>query len=202
MAHAKKKTPGISGICSVDLEGTAKQSYLRTQPNYCVHALRLVRIYVYIRTDTCGHSRTDHMRPFLCSWICSTLKKYLLVRSHELLPRKMLEIGLPRLRRSWSFFQDQSRAVSRFSRGPVAGSHRQYFYDSTGLNTITISDRIEENVVCCFFHRKHSTSNDLEFSLLVRSIQSCFRSDREKQKKRRFFSIRLEIVIVFDPVGS
>ena len=25
---------------------------------------------------------------FLCSWICSPLKKYLLVRSHELLPRK------------------------------------------------------------------------------------------------------------------
>ena len=57
MAHAKKKTPGISGICSVDLEGTAKQSYLRTQPNYCVHALRLIRIYTYIRMNR--HLRSE-----------------------------------------------------------------------------------------------------------------------------------------------
>ena len=40
---------------------------------------------------------------------------------------KMLEIDLPRLRMSRSFLQDVSglRAVSRFSRGPVAGNHRQ-----------------------------------------------------------------------------
>ena len=59
----------------------------------------------------------------------------------------MLEIGLPRLRLSQSFLQDLSRAVSRFSRGPVAGNHRQHIFDPTGPNTITIYDRIENNVI-------------------------------------------------------
>ena len=59
---------------------------------------------------------------------------------------KMLEIGLPRLRVNRSFLQDLSRAVSRFSRGPVAGNHRQHFFDPTGSNTITIPGRIENNV--------------------------------------------------------
>ena len=49
---------------------------------------------------------------------------------------KMFEIGLPRLRMSRSFLQDLSRAVSRFARGPVAGNHRQHFFDPTGSNTI------------------------------------------------------------------
>ena len=43
----------------------------------------------------------------------------------------MLETGLPRLRMNRSVLQDLSRAVSRFSRGPVAGSHRQHFFDPT-----------------------------------------------------------------------
>ena len=51
---------------------------------------------------------------------------------------KMLKTGFPRLRMSRSFLQDLSRAVSRFSRGWVAGSHRQHFFDSTGSKTITI----------------------------------------------------------------
>ena len=46
------------------------------------------------------------------------------------------------------FLQDISRAVSRFSRGAVAGNHRQHFFDSTGSNTITIVHRIEKNVFC------------------------------------------------------
>ena len=37
----------------------------------------------------------------------------------------MLELGLPRLRMNRSFLQDLSRAVSRFSRVPVAGYHLQ-----------------------------------------------------------------------------
>ena len=78
----------------------------------------------------------------LCRWICSPLKKYRSVRSHELLPRKYWKIGLARLRVSRSFLQDLSRAVSRFSRGPVAGNHRQHFFDPTGSNTITFPDRI------------------------------------------------------------
>ena len=40
----------------------------------------------------------------------------------------------------------QSRAVSRFSRGPVAGYHRRHFFDPTVSDTITIVHRIEINV--------------------------------------------------------
>ena len=57
---------------------------------------------------------------------------------------KMLEIGIPRLRMSRSFLQDLSRAVSCFSSGPVAGNHRQHFFDPTESNTITFPDRIEK----------------------------------------------------------
>ena len=57
---------------------------------------------------------------------------------------KKLEIGLPRLSMNHSFLQHVSRAASRFSRGPVAGNHRQHSFDPTGSNTITISDRIEK----------------------------------------------------------
>ena len=57
---------------------------------------------------------------------------------------KMLDFGLARLRMTWSFLQDLSRAVPRFSRGPVAGNHRQHFFDPTRPNTATISDRIEK----------------------------------------------------------
>ena len=41
----------------------------------------------------------------------------------------MLEIDLPRLRMSRIFLRDLSRAVSRFSRGPVARNHRRRFFD-------------------------------------------------------------------------
>ena len=58
----------------------------------------------------------------------------------------MSEIGLCHLRMAWSFLQDLSRAVSRFSRGPVAGNHRQHLFDPTGPKMITIYDRIEKNV--------------------------------------------------------
>ena len=54
----------------------------------------------------------------------------------------MLKIGLP-LKMSRSFLQDLSRAVSRFSRGPVTGNHRQHFFDPTGSNTIAIVHGIE-----------------------------------------------------------
>ena len=57
---------------------------------------------------------------------------------------KMLEIGLPRLGMTWSFLQGLSRAVSSFSRGGVAGNHRQHVFDPTRSSTITISDRIEK----------------------------------------------------------
>ena len=59
----------------------------------------------------------------------------------------MLEIGLPRLRMSRNFLLDLARAVSRFSRGPVAGNRRQHFFDPTGSNTITTPDRIGKNVI-------------------------------------------------------
>ena len=54
----------------------------------------------------------------------------------------MLDIGVPRLSMmAWSFLQDLSRAVPRFSRGPVAGNHRQHFFDPTGSDII-----LEKNV--------------------------------------------------------
>ena len=55
----------------------------------------------------------------------------------------MFETAVSRLRTSyWTLLQDLSRAVSRFSRCPVAGNHLRYFSDPTGSNTITIRDRI------------------------------------------------------------
>ena len=49
---------------------------------------------------------------------------------------EMWGTGLSRLRMSRSFLQDLSRAVSRFSRGPVGGNNRQHFFDPTWPNTI------------------------------------------------------------------
>ena len=60
---------------------------------------------------------------------------------------------------TWSFLQDVSRAVSRFSRGPVAAIFPSALFSS---NWVAIPDWIE----------------------------------------KMYFSIRSEIVIVFDPVGS
>ena len=64
----------------------------------------------------------------------------------------MLEIGLPRPRMIRTFLQD-SRAVSRFSSGPVAGNNRQHVFDPTGSNAITFPDQIENtmgdcNIIC------------------------------------------------------
>ena len=53
---------------------------------------------------------------------------------------KMCETDVSRLRTTWTFLQDLSRAVSRFSRCPIAGNHLQYLSDPTGPNTITIPD--------------------------------------------------------------
>ena len=59
---------------------------------------------------------------------------------------KMGETAVSCLRMTWTFLQDLSRAVLRFSRCPVAGNHLRYFSDPTGSNTITIRDRIGKNV--------------------------------------------------------
>ena len=53
--------------------------------------------------------------------------------SLELLPRKCWKFGLPRRRMTWNFLQDLSGAVPGFFGGPVAGNHRQHFFDRTGL---------------------------------------------------------------------
>ena len=46
------------------------------------------------------------------------------------------------------FLQDLFIAVSRFSRGPVAGNdRRQHFFGPTGSNTTTISDRIGKKTI-------------------------------------------------------
>ena len=93
-------------------------------------------------TTKSNYKKYESLGQFLCSWICSPFKKYPSVRSHEF-SSEMLDIGLAR-RMSRSFLQDLSRAVSRFSRGPVAGNHRQHFFDPTGSNTITNVHRIEK----------------------------------------------------------
>ena len=84
-------------------------------------------------------------RPFLMQLDLQSVKKVPFSTFAWAVARKMLEIGLPGLKMSRSFLQDLSRAVSRFSRGPVAGNHRQHFFDPTESNTITIPDRIEKN---------------------------------------------------------
>ena len=60
---------------------------------------------------------------------------------------KMCEVAVSRLRMTWTFLQDKSRAVPRFSRCPVARNHLRYFSDPTGSkNTITNPDWIEKYV--------------------------------------------------------
>ena len=69
---------------------------------------------------------------FLCSWICSAFKTYLSVRSHELSPRKCWKLVF--LDPEWvgGFSEIHlSRAVSRSSRGQVAGK-------STAIRTFSI----------------------------------------------------------------
>ena len=79
-------------------------------------------------------------RPFLLqsdlpsvSW-----KMVLLARSDELLPRKCAKLLFLASETTWTFLQDLSRPVSRFSRCLVTGSHLRHFSDPTGSNTITI----------------------------------------------------------------
>ena len=75
----------------------------------------------------------------ICSWICSPLKKYLSVGSHELLTQTC-----------WKMVYSSSLNESEFSPeiypglfpastgGPVAANHRQDFFDPTGSNPTTI----------------------------------------------------------------
>ena len=62
---------------------------------------------------------------------------------------KMLKIGCPCLRMSPCFLQDLSTAVSRLSTGPVAGNHRQHFFDPTRTNNITIAHGIFDLIGEC-----------------------------------------------------
>ena len=55
---------------------------------------------------------------------------------------KRCETAVYRLRMTWIFLQHVSRAVSRFSRCPVAGNRLRYLSDPTASNTITNRDRI------------------------------------------------------------
>ena len=45
---------------------------------------------------------------------------------------KICETAVSRLRMTWTFLQDLSRAVSRFSMRPVAGNHLRYVSDQLG----------------------------------------------------------------------
>ena len=51
----------------------------------------------------------------------------------------MMEIGLPRLRTTWSFrhakIYPELFPASPGAQGPVAGNHRQHFFDPTGLQS-------------------------------------------------------------------
>ena len=76
---------------------------------------------------------------------------------------KMLEIGIARLRMSRSFLHNLPRAVSRFSRGPVARNHRQHFLNQTGSNTIANVHRIETKR---FFPIRSGNVVVLEISLI------------------------------------
>ena len=99
-----------------------------------------------------------------CSWICSPSKKVPSSRfAGAFVAPKMLEIGLPRLRMSRRFVQNLSRAVSRFSRGPVARNHRQHFLNQTGSNTIANVHRIETKR---FFPIRSGNVVVLEISLI------------------------------------
>ena len=144
----------------------------------------------------------------------SVEKKYLSVRSHELLPPKMLEIGLPRLRMSRSFLQDLSRAVSCFSRGAVAVNHRQRFSIQLGqkrLQSCIGSKKTQEITVSTFSIQPgqiQSIPDRIEKNT-GKSPSGLFRSNWVEynqspigSKKTFIVSDRRLIVIVFDPVGS
>ena len=114
-----------------------------------------------------------------------------------LAPNK-LEIGLPRLRMSRSFLQDLSRAVSRFSRGPVAGNHRRHFFDPTGSNTIWIVHRIEKKQPRLVLRRGRPISNIFGAKAHANVLKGTFSTDCKSNCIRM---IRSGTVIAFDPVG-
>ena len=111
----------------------------------------------------------------------------------------MLEMGLPRLGMSRSFLQELSRAVSRSSRGPVAGNHPEHFFDPTGSSKITTPDRIENNVFSIrsgFVTQLDRRSADADFlqlgpwrsgkQLWIYIGQSCVHSEARKANFHHF----------------
>ena len=69
------------------------------------------------------------------------LKKYLWVRSHELLPPKCWKLVFIASEWLGVFFKVYPEQLSRLSRGPVAGNHRRHFFDPTGLQSPTGSEK-------------------------------------------------------------
>ena len=108
--------------------------------NFASHGSWVRRLF-YFQKNKSAALANSYAAGFAVGWISTFL-----VRSRELFAPKMSEIGLCRLRMSRSFLQGLCRAVSRMSRGAIAGNHQQHFFDPIGSNKITISDRIE-NIV-------------------------------------------------------
>ena len=80
----------------------------------------------------------------------------------------------------------QSRAVSRFSRGPVAGHHRRRFFDPTVSNTIAIPDRIEKKLfslrsgIATHLDRKSADGDFLQLGPShVNVVKGTFSTDRK-----------------------
>ena len=69
--------------------------------------------------------------------------------ARERLPRKRWKICLPRLRMGRSVLQDLSRAVSRFSRGPVAGNDVITFSTQLGQIRLQSSKRFFDPMDDC-----------------------------------------------------
>ena len=69
--------------------------------------------------------------------------------------------------------QNESSAVSRFSRGPAAGNHRQHIFDPTGSETITIPDGIENPST---FFRAKAHANELKGRAKAHANAGQFRS--------------------------
>ena len=83
--------------------------------------------------------RPNEVDQFLSSWICSPLKKYLSVRSHELLFGKYWKSVF--LASGWvgAFSRIYPELFPASPRGSVAGYHRWHRLDPTGANTSNIS---------------------------------------------------------------
>ena len=107
--------------------------------NFASHGSWVRRLF-YFQKNKSAALANSYAAGFAVGWISTFL-----VRSRELFAPKMSEIGLCRLRMSRSFLQGLCRAVSRMSRGAIAGNHQQHFFDPIGSNMI--GDRIEKNVI-------------------------------------------------------